>query len=405
VDDWECDREDVNIGKELGKGSFGMVYMGTFRDPKKGGELVNCAVKTVNDHAGLRQRIEFLREASAMKDCRTEHVIKLIGVVSLSQPVLVLMELMENGDLKEFLRKRRPDDQNNLDGHLPVPPLRQVLQMAADIADGMAYLGNKKMVHRDLAARNCMVSADMVVKVGDFGMARDVYETEYYRKEGRGFLPVRWMAPESIRDGKFTSQSDVWSYGVVLWEMATLAEVPYQGFANEEVMSYVKEGKKMQRPDRCPDVLYDMMSECWESQPSARPTFLDLCKRLSPHASENFIRTAFYLSSEGKEAVLNQEAMVQMRREQEESHCTDPQTPLTAPSNGSHSLSPENGHLPASGDSLTMVTIRPGTSRSPTHVQFSNDQAGSRASKLSMNGIIGGIQRLRNKSGSTSGEA
>ena len=123
-----------------------------------------------------------------------------------------------------------------------------------------------------------MLSADTVVKVGDFGMARDVYETEYYRKEGRGFLPVRWMAPESFRDGKFKSQSDVWSYGVVLWEMATLAEVPYQGLANEQVMSYVKEGRKMQRPENCPDVLFNMMSECWEAHANARPTFLDICK-------------------------------------------------------------------------------------------------------------------------------
>merc|ERR1719495_2113969 len=167
---------------------------------------------------------------------------------------------MDNGDLRKYLRSMRPDNKDNPG----VPPtLKRILQMALEIADGMAYLSVKKYVHRDLAARNCMVSADLVVKVGDFGMAQDVYETEYYRKEGRGFLPVRWMAPESIRDGKFTSQSDVWSYGVVLWEMATLAEVPYQGLANEQVMSYVKEGRKMHRPENCPDILYNLMSECW----------------------------------------------------------------------------------------------------------------------------------------------
>ena len=133
-----------------------------------------------------------------MKDYNTEHVIKLIGVVSQGQPALVLMELMENGDLKNSLRSLRPDSENNKLG-LPVPTLRQVLQMAIEIADGMSYLSVKKIVHRDLAARNCMVSQDVVVKVGDFGMARDIYETEYYRKEGRGLLPVRWMAPESIK--------------------------------------------------------------------------------------------------------------------------------------------------------------------------------------------------------------
>ena len=124
-----------------------------------------------------------------------------------------------------------------------------------------------------------MVSLDKVVKVGDLGLARNVSMTDIYHTNARdAALPIRWMAPESIRDGKFTSQSDVWSYGVVLWEMATLAEVPYQGLANEQVMSYVKEGRKMQRPENCPDILFNMMSECWEAHANARPTFLDICK-------------------------------------------------------------------------------------------------------------------------------
>ena len=159
---------------------------------------MSVAVKTVNKESTYKQKIEFLHEASVMKDYNTEHVIKLIGVVSEGQPALVLMELMENGDLKNYLRSLRPDSENNRRG-LPAPTLGQVLQMAVEIADGMAYLSVKKIVHRDLAARNCMVSNNIVVKVGDFGMARDVYETEYYKKQGRGLLPVRWMAPESIR--------------------------------------------------------------------------------------------------------------------------------------------------------------------------------------------------------------
>ena len=161
-----------------------------------------CAVKTVNEKSSYRQKIEFLQEASVMKDYNTEHVIKLIGVVSEGQPALVLMELMENGDLKNYLRNLRPDSENNRRS-LPAPTLADVLQMALDIADGMSYLSVKKIVHRDLAARNCMVSSSVVVKVGDFGMARDIYETEYYRKQGRGLLPVRWMAPESIKVGGY----------------------------------------------------------------------------------------------------------------------------------------------------------------------------------------------------------
>lgn len=157
-------------------------------------------MKTVNEKASYRDRLDFLDEASVMKDYNTEHVIKLIGVVSDGQPALVLMELMENGDLKNYLRSLRPDSENN-HRNLPVPTITEILQMAIEIADGMSYLSVRKIVHRDLAARNCMVSNNVVVKVGDFGMARDIYETEYYRKQGKGLLPVRWMAPESIKVG------------------------------------------------------------------------------------------------------------------------------------------------------------------------------------------------------------
>jgi len=369
---------------------------------------LNCAVKTVNDTANYNQRLEFLHEASAMKGLKTEHVVKLIGVVSMGQPTLVLMELMENGDLKNFLYKRRPDSENNKE-NLPQPTLEETLQMALEIADGMAYLSVQKYVHRDLAARNCMVSANNVVKVGDFGMARDIYERDYYRKQSRGLLPVRWMAPESIRDGKFTTQSDVWSYGVVLWEMSTLAEQPYGGYSHEEVMRIVREGQKMARPDNCSDIVYGLMTDCWESNPTARPTFLDLCDQLLEHANDRFRATAFYCSREGREAVLKQEELARIRSEDEAARLQNPSSPLTGGGPGEHHQNgngmSDNGHVPGnSPGEIAMVSLRP-DNRSQTQVQFNTDNSGSRSSKLSVNGIVGGIgimaQRLRNKSGST----
>ncbi|XP_013134628.1 PREDICTED: insulin-like receptor [Papilio polytes] len=256
-DEWELPRSSIEFIRELGQGSFGMVYEGIAKSIEKGKPETRCAVKTVNEHATDRERIEFLNEASVMKAFDTYHVVRLLGVVSRGQPTLVVMELMECGDLKTYLRSHRPDADSSLpkkDDGAP-PTLQNILQMAIEIADGMAYLSAKKYVHRDLAARNCMVAGDLTVKVGDFGMTRDIYETDYYRKGTKGLLPVRWMSPESLKDGVFSSNSDVWSYGVVLWEMATLAMQPYQGLSNEQVVRYVVEGGVMERPEHCPDRL------------------------------------------------------------------------------------------------------------------------------------------------------
>nr|ANZ55075.1 insulin receptor 1b [Pyrrhocoris apterus]QIS94310.1 insulin receptor 1b [Pyrrhocoris apterus] len=297
-DEWEVPQNQVELLGEIGQGAFGMVYEGRIYDNRD--SLVKpCAVKTVNLHAAERDRIEFLNEASVMKRFNTHHIVKLLGVVSQGQPILVVMELMKYGDLKSYLRSHRPDASDNPNAnHLSI---KRILRMAIEIADGMAYLAAKKIVHCDLAARNCMVSEDLTVKIGDFGMARDIYETEYYQKGSKGLLPIRWMAPESIKDGIFTSHSDSWSYGVVLYEMATLASQPYQGLSNDQVLRYVTNGGIMERPENCPDKLYSIMRLCWEQKPHNRPSFVELVDLLQNDVEEDFRTVSFCYNAEGRE--------------------------------------------------------------------------------------------------------
>uniref|UniRef100_A0A674NPT3 Tyrosine-protein kinase receptor n=1 Tax=Takifugu rubripes TaxID=31033 RepID=A0A674NPT3_TAKRU len=298
-DEWEVPREKITLLRELGQGSFGMVYEGIAKDIVKGDPETRVAVKTVNESASLRERIEFLNEASVMKAFSCHHVVRLLGVVSKGQPTLVVMELMTHGDLKSYLRGLRPDSENNPTGR-PPPTLKEMIQMAAEIADGMAYLNAKKFVHRDLAARNCMVAEDYAVKIGDFGMTRDIYETDYYRKGGKGLLPVRWMAPESLKDGVFTAHSDCWSFGVVLWEISTLAEQPYQGLSNEQVLKFVMDGGSLDRPDNCPERMHNLMQMCWQYNPKMRPVFHEIIEMLREDLHPSFHEVSFFYSEENK---------------------------------------------------------------------------------------------------------
>ncbi|XP_035870994.1 insulin receptor-related protein isoform X2 [Phyllostomus discolor] len=295
-DEWEVPREQISIIRELGQGSFGMVYEGLAQGLEAGEETTPVALKTVNELASPRERIEFLKEASVMKAFKCHHVVRLLGVVSQGQPTLVIMELMTRGDLKSHLRSLRPEAENN--PGLPRPGLGDMIQMAGEIADGMAYLAANKFVHRDLAARNCMVSQDFTVKIGDFGMTRDVYETDYYRKGGKGLLPVRWMAPESLKDGIFTTHSDVWSFGVVLWEIVTLAEQPYQGLSNEQVLKFVMDGGVLEELESCPLQLQELMSRCWQQNPRLRPTFTHILDSVREELRPSFRLLSFYYSPE-----------------------------------------------------------------------------------------------------------
>ncbi|ERE87386.1 insulin receptor-related protein [Cricetulus griseus] len=328
-DEWEVPREQIAIIRELGQGSFGMVYEGLAQGLEAGEESTPVALKTVNELASARERIEFLKEASVMKAFKCHHVVRLLGVVSQGQPTLVIMELMTRGDLKSHLRSLRPEAENN--PGLPQPALSDMIQMAGEIADGMAYLAANKFVHRDLAARNCMVSQDFTVKIGDFGMTRDVYETDYYRKGGKGLLPVRWMAPESLKDGIFTTQSDVWSFGVVLWEIVTLAEQPYQGLSNEQVLKFVMDGGALEELEDCPLQLQELMRLCWQHSPRLRPTFVHILGRIQDELRPSFRLCSFYHSAEcqrGQASSLSTE--------------TEPDSPPA--SNGAPDYRPPNGN-------------------------------------------------------------
>ncbi|CAL1676444.1 unnamed protein product [Lasius platythorax] len=290
VDNWEVPRENVEILEELGLGNFGMVYRGYLDG------TVQVAIKTISENANHREKNEFLNEASVMKNFSTWHIINLLGVVSQGNPPFVIMELMENGDLKTYLRRIRDTQM--------VPNASRIMRMAAEIADGMAYLESKKFVHRDLAARNCMVSKDLVCKIGDFGMARDIYDTDYYKVGKKGLLPIRWMAPENLSDGVFTSDSDVWSFGVVLYEILTLAEIPYQGFSNEEVLHHVLRKGVLHIPRNCPETIQKIMEKCFKWRPSERPTFMEIISELESFLNQDFGEKSFYHSAEGIEIRL-----------------------------------------------------------------------------------------------------
>ncbi|XP_041463958.1 insulin-like peptide receptor [Lytechinus variegatus] len=303
ADEWEFPRDKLEIIRELGKGSFGMVYEGLAKGilPEEE-EISRVAIKSVQANASMRDRIEFLNEASVMKLIDAHHVVRLLGVVSKGQPTYVIMEFMAQGDLKNWLRARRPENQQDLPliDRKNVPTLEQLLNMAAEIADGMSFLAARKYVHRDLSARNCLVAEDGTCKVADFGLARDIYQSDYYRKERGGMLPIRWMAPESVKDGVFQTSSDVWSFGILLWEMSTLGELPYQGLSNEEAGEYIKGGNVLRAPENCPEKMHEIMMACWQYQEKLRPTFGEILLALEDTGllQESFAQNSFFLNEQ-----------------------------------------------------------------------------------------------------------
>ncbi|XP_065345977.1 proto-oncogene tyrosine-protein kinase ROS isoform X2 [Cloeon dipterum] len=278
-------RDQIKLTCFLGSGAFGEVYEGEAIELPGGQEKV--AVKTLKKGATEHEKREFLKEAQLMSNFRHEHILQMLGVCLDKESNFIVMELMEGGDLLNFLRTSRPLTRS---GEMTMIDL---VSMAVDVARGCRYLEEMRYVHRDLACRNCLVSfagANRVVKIGDFGLARDVYKNDYYRKESEGLLPVRWMSPESLLDRVFTTQSDVWAFGVIMWEILTMGQQPYPARTNQEVFNYVTEGGRLNRPTNCPDEMHSLMVRCWHTSPKCRPTFkncLDILEELKVKVEEN----------------------------------------------------------------------------------------------------------------------
>uniref|UniRef100_A0A8C6JN91 Tyrosine-protein kinase receptor n=1 Tax=Melopsittacus undulatus TaxID=13146 RepID=A0A8C6JN91_MELUD len=301
-------RNKLNLHKLLGSGAFGEVYEGTAVDILADGSGESkVAVKTLKKGATDHEKIEFLKEAHLMSKFDHPHILKLLGVCLLNEPQYLILELMEGGDLLSYLRGARKQKLQS-----PLLTLTDLLDICLDICKGCVYLEKMHFIHRDLAARNCLVSkkeyesSSRIVKIGDFGLARDIYRNDYYRKRGEGLLPVRWMAPESLIDGVFTNRSDVWAFGVLVWETLTLGQQPYPGFSNIEVLHHVRSGGKLEFPNNCPDDLCDLLTRCWAQEPHNRPTFSYIQDKLQEvrHSPPSFIR--YVEDKEAATGVINQ---------------------------------------------------------------------------------------------------
>uniref|UniRef100_A0A4W6GAL7 receptor protein-tyrosine kinase n=1 Tax=Lates calcarifer TaxID=8187 RepID=A0A4W6GAL7_LATCA len=257
----EIDVSFISIERIIGAGEFGEVCSGPLRLPGK--REIQVAIKTLKAGYTEQQRRDFLWEASIMGQFNHPNIIRLEGVVTKSKPVMIITEYMENGSLDTFLKKN--------DGQFTVI---QLVGMLRGIASGMRYLSDMGYVHRDLAARNILVNSNLVCKVSDFGLSRvleDDPEAAYTTRGGK--IPIRWTAPEAIAYRKFTSASDVWSYGIVMWEVMSYGERPYWEMSNQDVIKAIEESYRLPGPMDCPEALYHLMMDCWQRERSNRPKF------------------------------------------------------------------------------------------------------------------------------------
>ncbi|KAH9498424.1 hypothetical protein Btru_008230 [Bulinus truncatus] len=254
---WVIARGDLELGELIGKGDFGDVYKGAYK-----GQLI--AAKVLKDQD--RGSVQFIQEAALMTSLRYPNLVKLIGIV-MTEPAILVTEFVGKGNLVEFLRTRGRN----------VITKKDQINFATDTCAAMAYLEKKDLVHRDLAARNVLVHDDGTAKVSDFGLAKigDHNQTSSQK------FPIKWTAPESLRNNVFTNKSDMWSFGILLWEIYSFGRVPYPRIPLSDVVMHVEKGYRMEAPEGCPAEIYVIMKQTWEMNPDHRPSFEEVLAKLN----------------------------------------------------------------------------------------------------------------------------
>lgn len=256
-DKWEMERTDITMKHKLGGGQYGEVYVGVWKKYS-----LTVAVKTLKEDT--MEVEEFLKEAAVMKEVKHPNLVQLLGVCTLEPPFYIVTEYMPHGNLLDYLRDCDKDEVNAV----------VLLYMATQISSAMEYLEKKNFIHRDLAARNCLVGENHIVKVADFGLSRLMTGDTYTAHAGAKF-PIKWTAPESLAYNTFSIKSDVWAFGVLLWEIATYGMSPYPGIDLSQVYDLLEKGYRMEQPEGCPPKVYELMRACWQWSPLDRPSFAE----------------------------------------------------------------------------------------------------------------------------------
>ncbi|XP_014670463.1 PREDICTED: tyrosine-protein kinase Abl-like, partial [Priapulus caudatus] len=261
-DDWEIERTEFAMKQRLGGGQYGDVYEAVWKRHNK-----TVAVKTLKEESMALK--DFLEEAAIMKEMKHPNLVQLLGVCTREPPFYIVTEFMQHGNLLDYLRSTNKDDLSAV----------TLMYMASQVAAAMEYLESRNFIHRDLAARNCLVADNHFVKVCDFGLARLTRDDTYTAHAGAKF-PIKWTAPEGLAYNTFSIKSDVWAFGVLLWEIATYGMSPYPGVDLTEVYHLLEKGYRMERPQGCPENVYDLMKKCWQWDPNQRPTFKEIGREL-----------------------------------------------------------------------------------------------------------------------------